>query len=194
MGYTAGMNRKEILEEIRSPERFRSTSGENQLIESRLIGNHHWFLLKDSKSNELAICLDLISSDGSGTYGYRTMDERCHPYYYDCPMSLIQKASPTNNENTNNWRNRAIELHEAAKEKAFDPEPNMVIEVGVNKKTRYTLIQALAPRKGWQVQGVVDGIYYRMPVKQLKGATVISLPNGVEVKPPKKIKDSCMSL
>ena len=37
-------------------------------------------------------------------FSYKDMDETMGPCYYDCPKSILDLLSPTNNEYANNWR------------------------------------------------------------------------------------------
>lgn len=39
-----------------------------------------------------------------GDWGYKDMDETMHPYYYDCPKSILDLLTPTTNENALKWR------------------------------------------------------------------------------------------
>lgn len=71
------------------------------------------------------------TSTQNGEFGYKDMDETMHPYYYDAPISLINKLTPTDNENANEWRNNVRQKHEAAKtlNKKVRLENGMVIDV-----------------------------------------------------------------
>ena len=49
-------------------------------------------------------------------FGYKAMDETDGPYYYDCPKSILNLLTPTDNEYANQWRN---ECREKAKHKSW---------------------------------------------------------------------------
>lgn len=42
-------------------------------------------------------------------FSYKDMDETMGPCYYDCPKSILDLLSPTNNEYANNWRAKCRE-------------------------------------------------------------------------------------
>jgi hypothetical protein len=46
---------------------------------------------------------------GSSEMGYKDMDESMHPYYYDCPLSILSKLTTTDNENAISWREKCME-------------------------------------------------------------------------------------
>lgn len=48
----------------------------------------------------------------------KLMDETMHPYYYNCPKSILDLLTKTDNEHSNEWRKRCYEQLEKAKEKA----------------------------------------------------------------------------
>lgn len=41
--------------------------------------------------------------------GYKDMDESSGPLQYDCPVSILKLLSPTDNENTMEWRKKCYE-------------------------------------------------------------------------------------
>jgi hypothetical protein len=44
-------------------------------------------------------------TDGYGHHiGYKPMDESMLPYFYDCPKRLLDKLTPTDSPNANEWR------------------------------------------------------------------------------------------
>jgi hypothetical protein len=42
-------------------------------------------------------------------FGYKDMDETMHPYYYNCPRSIRNLLTPTDNIEAITWRNKCIE-------------------------------------------------------------------------------------
>jgi hypothetical protein len=49
---------------------------------------------------------DLLKGGGNG-WGYKSMDESMHPYYYSCPLSYLDLAP----EQCAEWRQKVREYH-----------------------------------------------------------------------------------
>lgn len=45
-------------------------------------------------------------------FGYKPMSEDEHPYYHDCPISILNLLSETDNDWANEWRNTCRKRHE----------------------------------------------------------------------------------
>ena len=43
-------------------------------------------------------------------FGYKTLDETCMPYLFNCPKSILDKLTPTDNEHSNTWRGHCHEI------------------------------------------------------------------------------------
>jgi len=43
-------------------------------------------------------------------FGYKAMNESCGPYYFKCPKSVLDKLTPTEDNNANEWRKQCLEL------------------------------------------------------------------------------------
>jgi hypothetical protein len=71
----------------------------------RLVGNHLWTV--EDCHGQPTICLYLIEVE-MGRAWYKDLSEAMHPYYYDCPESLLALAPETNHE----WRAKVREYHE----------------------------------------------------------------------------------
>lgn len=55
------------------------------------------------------ICLTCGRSGYDGTvWGYKEMDESMHPFYYDCPTSILALLSPTDDKSANEWREECL--------------------------------------------------------------------------------------
>lgn len=52
------------------------------------------------------VCLTKRQPNGRCNFGYKAMDETMHPFYYDCPLRVLDKLSPTINESALEWRTR----------------------------------------------------------------------------------------
>ena len=88
------------------------------LLKKRLVGNHLWHQVKDSKGN-VFISLSLLSQEDGYAY-YKPMTEDMHPFYYDCPKSLLKGLTEPRNEDSANWRKGVLEYHRKNNQK-FNP-------------------------------------------------------------------------
>lgn len=73
-------------------------------------GRHLWTLY-ETQTGERFINLDLMSRDGEYGWGYKDMDESMGPYYYDCPLELLDQAGPTPHETAQRWREKVRAMH-----------------------------------------------------------------------------------
>jgi hypothetical protein len=96
-------------------------------------------------------------------WGYKDMDESMHPYYYDCPIRLLD-LTPQAIESE--WR-KAVRAHHAKRKTVPKPEKHKVVTYGGE---RYQLNYPIAPRRGWDVTRVRDGMNFRMKAKQVNAA------------------------
>lgn len=131
-------------------------------------GRHLWTVYETAKG-ERFINLDLIRKSEE-YWGYKDMSEDMHPFYYDCPLSLLDAAGQTENEEANRWRAKVRE-HHAAKKK------NLVVgdRIEVYGKI-YKIIDKID--KSWQVRSESDGRTYRMSPKHFAAAKIVN--NGKE--------------
>lgn len=56
-----------------------------------------------------AIFLVGINNNDYYNFAYKDMDETCGPCYYDCPKSILNLLTPTDNEYANEWRTKCLE-------------------------------------------------------------------------------------
>jgi hypothetical protein len=64
------------------------------------------------------------------TFGYKDMSEDMHPYYYDCPISILNLLTETESENAKEWRRRCKERHEEKKKAKKNPDSLENLPVG----------------------------------------------------------------
>lgn len=50
-----------------------------------------------------------LTSVNKDKFYYKDMDETCGPCYYDCPKSILDLLSDTDNKRANSWRQKCIE-------------------------------------------------------------------------------------
>src|SRR5574343_1028282 len=102
MGWTSGYGSiKQIQNE------FLKLDGHLEIIDhkSTCFGQHLWIAYKYKDKPESFIVLIKIEKFEDNTWGYKDMDESCHPYIYDCPLELLNKTTGINNTYSINWRN-----------------------------------------------------------------------------------------
>lgn len=156
--------RDDLIKDLRRPDRW---SAGTTLLQACTKGNHHWYLAKTGDT--IWIGLDLMQGGGRNQgWGYKDMDETVGPYQTDCPISYINKASPTEHEYANAWRKKVCEHHATRKAR---PAYASSMRVELNNVV-YTLIEPYAPRRGWIVKDS-HGNTYRMRARQLARSTIV---------------------
>lgn len=166
------IGKKQLVESLRRPSRFGET---RELLKACTAGNHHWYLVRDKATGEVWIGLDLLQGGGPGSgWGYKGMTEHCGPCYYDCPISYLDQASPVTEGYAVEWR-RKVREHRADKKARPTPAAGQVVRYGQHE---YRLLEPLAPRRGWWVVRVSDGVRFRMTARQLAQAVIVNAPQG----------------
>ena len=139
-------------------------------LEHRVVGNNVWQLVLHKPTGRKFICLDLIAKERNGGWGYKGLSEDMGPYEVNCPLSLLNKATPTSEAEpfsyARGWREKVRAYHAKRANKA-KPAAGMVITYCGHQ---YRLDAPYAPRKGWSVTRVSDGAVFRMKAKQLSSA------------------------
>lgn len=79
-------------------------------------GRHYFALVKkgDAPAVIFVALLDKRASNGWTGWGYKDMDEGMHPYTYDCPLRIVDRADadgPADNEDGKNWRSMVRAYH-----------------------------------------------------------------------------------
>lgn len=60
------------------------------------------------KENRQTFAAVILTQTDKDMFYYKEMSETEGPRYYDCPMSILKKLSPTDNEWANEWRARCL--------------------------------------------------------------------------------------
>lgn len=156
------VGRKAYIERLTSQKHF--SEGYTPL-EHRVVGNHVWQLVRIDDENRTFICLDLIAKERGAGWGHKGMSEDMGPCYYDCPLSLLDKADPPREGSyAAAWREKVREYHAR---KSAKPQAGMVVKYGGHE---YRLDTPAGPRKGWRVTRVSDAMVFRMSSRQLADA------------------------
>lgn len=146
-----------------------------KIIDHSVRGNHLWVLHEGNIDRKRIVLLFLMGANG-GQWGYKDMEETVHPYYYDCPLRLINAATEPMNEWSRDWREkvRAYHAKKAAKPKAV---AGMTVTYG---GIEYRLNHSLG-RRGWDVTRTRDGMQFRMKATQVSKALQTYNANPVQV-------------
>lgn len=73
-------------------------------------GNEHWMIVEftNKETNEVSLRIGLnIFSKSDGDWGYKSLSEACHPYYYKCPKSYLNQVPVANQD----WRDMVLAYH-----------------------------------------------------------------------------------
>ena len=170
MGWSFAMQdigRKAHIESLTSVKHF---SPGYVPVTHRVVGCHVWQLAQRPDGTKF-ITLDLIAKERGGGWGYKNLDEDCGPYFFDCPVTLLDRADPPATENAKAWRIKVWEFADRQKRLKREMQtlkPGTVIVVG---PCQYTLLEDLG-RSGWTARDL-GGAYWRLTKRfiksQLKG-------------------------
>ena len=80
------------------------------IVKDALVGTTYYAAMKDTKTNEVWGLVALTDID-NGEFGYKDMSEDMCPYYFDCPIEILELLSPTENENAIEWRKCCYARH-----------------------------------------------------------------------------------
>lgn len=112
-GYKSTMTvdvKREMDEEIF--REWETPNGNCKLIKSAMYGSTYYGAIQktnsDTKESEVFAVVVLTSVENNKFFNmsYKDMDETEHPFYYDCPESILKILTPTDNENANIWREK----------------------------------------------------------------------------------------
>jgi hypothetical protein len=110
------VNKQELVNE--KVRQFKESESNHKYIDHALVGNHLWIAVSCERGGKPTnfIVLYLIKNDRKGYYnwGYKDIDESSHPFYYTCPLRLLDKTdalSPKDSEDSVEWRKRVREYH-----------------------------------------------------------------------------------
>lgn len=103
--------------------------GYYEVLKSSMVGSTYYAAVKpikqyseDINGNKIVVDIPLEAQQVFGivfltqvdtkdyyNFSYKDMDETMGPCYYDCPKSILDLLSPTDNEYANNWRTQCRE-------------------------------------------------------------------------------------
>ena len=165
MGWSFSMRdigRKAHIESLTSARHF---SNGYVPVTHRVVGNKVWQLVQRPDGTKF-ITLDLIAKERGGGWGYKSLDEDCGPYHYDCPATLLDKADPPATENAKAWRVKVwefVDRQKRLKREMQTLKPGSVIVVG---PCQYVLLEDLG-RSGWIARDL-GGHNWRLTARFIK--------------------------
>ena len=88
-----------------------------RVLKSAMVGKVYYGAIESIKNGvrEVWAAVVITSTENNNDFGYKDMDESCHPYYYDCPKSIFELLTPTTNESALAWRRGVLENYEKKK-------------------------------------------------------------------------------
>lgn len=138
------------------------------ILKTATVGNALWMAVKRRDTGEVFISLSLLSQHNK-QWGHKDLDESVHPYYYDCPLSLLELATEPVDEQAAEWRERvrerAIRVNRARAAKRAITTGSTVQYGGEEYRLNYSL-----GRRGWDVTRTRDGASFRMKSTQVSKA------------------------
>lgn len=160
---TRDIGRKAHIERLTSASHF---SPDYEPLEHRVVGNNVWQLVLHKPTGRKLICLDLIAKERNGGWGYKGLSEDMGPCEVNCPLSLLDKASPVTEGYAVGWREKVRAYHAKRANKA-KPVAGAELTYGDHQ---YRLVHPYAPRKGWVAMRLSDGRIFRMNARQISQA------------------------
>lgn len=80
------------------------------IVKDELIDTVYFAAMKDTDTGEVWGLVVLTDFDGS-LFGYKGISEESYPYYFNCPLNILELLSPTDNENAIEWRKHCYAYH-----------------------------------------------------------------------------------
>lgn len=134
------------------------------VLAQRLVGPRLWYLAE--RANVRWIGLVLIEVRGAEV-AVKHMDETLGPYYYDCPLSFLDRASAPHGEHAAPWREKVRAFH-ALRATQRDQRSRACIGQRVRLDKQVYVLQQSLGRKGWAVSREVDGVRMRMLSRHIR--------------------------
>jgi hypothetical protein len=93
--FTRGATQDDVIQELLA---------DASTLEHELCGNVLWAVMQGRQQKFIAC---FLLEDGGNGWGYKAMEEGMHPYYYDCPLRLLDLAPAV----CEKWRARVRAHH-----------------------------------------------------------------------------------
>ena len=128
------IDRKKLCDELYTNDGEKSKL---EVIKSCMVGSTYYAAVK--ATNKITghedvfagICLTAIDNKEYYNFGYKDMDETCGPYKFDCPKSILDLLTPTENDCANEWRQACYDTIYAKK------SPDSLTNLPVGSEIKY---------------------------------------------------------
>ena len=114
-----------------------------EVLKSSMVGRIYYAAIKRNATVFGVVFITSTDAKDYFNFSYKDMDETVGPYRYDCPKSILDVLSPTDNEYAKEWRRKCYEKIEKQK------SPN-----ALSKLPEDTIIQVVLP---WDTQYRKEG-------------------------------------
>jgi len=106
--YSYNATRKSIIEEILLDVK---NNTQLKILDTACTsyGKRLWILIEHKSLSSPLVILYLLDKS-NGNWGYKDISEDMHPYYYDCPLRLINRGGG-HNEQSMKWRDQVRQYH-----------------------------------------------------------------------------------
>lgn len=147
-------------------------------LEHSVKGGRLWVLLQyneGDKKGDVFVALYLLQKDGS-EWGYKDMDDTCGPYYYDCPISFINRTVDSGRalkSNTTAWHDQVRAYHAKSRERRKNAASMRAGMKILYQSVVFELLEKLPSRRGWRVKSTENNAVYRMMAKQVSASEIV---------------------
>lgn len=147
-----------------------------EVVKDAVVGTTYYAAVKSPHDGKVGAVIILTKIDRNGycNFGMKFMDEEMGPYRNDCPRSVLDALSPTDNKYALEWR-------QACRDKLSEKNDTTLKDAPIGAKLKVTLktgqeltVVKMAPAyqfKSWWLL-VGDGMTY-VPKNRVKKAEVI---------------------
>lgn len=155
--------------------------GRQECLAHALRGNHLWTIERATyeghpELDHQEVALYLLARNKEGWWGTKSLDETCYPYYYDCPLELLDRCPDPREGQSTAWR-EAVRAHAAARRerarvaKHIEPGQTWKLAAGLHGSqsgatlTKATIIRKSERGRGWIAEADEDGQRYKFQTR-----------------------------
>lgn len=120
------------------------------------------------------VFLTQINSNDYYNFSYKDLDESAGPFESDCPASILNLLTPTDNQYANEWRKNCRDNIESSKQKKKNPYSLNNLEVGAKIETRDPrteeplILQKYIPFGGKRAIWVNESVTFKYKVETIE--------------------------
>ena len=176
------IDRKSTLE--REFAGWKHATGETVMLKGSMAGSVFYAAMQTTTQNGVDVwALVVLTGVNGGEFRYKEMTEDEHPYYFSCPISILNALTPTTNENANAWRQKCMEEYSKKKTTAGRIPRNatqlyitFLVDTSASKKGYSTMIYK---SNGKWIYKDENGRLWRVCASMLRNSDIIQV-NGTE--------------